>query len=38
MEEKERKSEASERELSGDETQYRINWKRIIRNIDPHIK
>ena len=26
----------SERELSGDETQCRINWKRLIRNIDPH--
>ena len=25
----------SERELSGDETQCRINWKRLIRNIDP---
>ena len=24
----------SERELSGDETQCRINWKRLIRNID----
>ena len=28
----------SERELSGDETQCRINWKRLIRNIDPPIK
>ena len=45
MEEKERNSEAqvvgyirkhlSEIELSGDETQCRINWKRLIRNIDP---
>ena len=25
----------SERELSGDETQCRINWKRLIRNINP---
>ena len=25
----------SERELYRDETQFRINWKRIIRNIDP---
>ena len=24
-------------ELSGDETQCRINWKRLKRNIDPHI-
>ena len=24
-----------ERELSGDETQCRINWKRIIGNIEP---
>ena len=26
----------SERELPGDETQFRIIWKRLIRNIDPH--
>ena len=39
VEEKERKSKRrnhlSGRELLGDETQYRINWKRLIRNIDP---
>ena len=45
VEEKERNSETqvvgyirnhlSERELSGDETQCRINWKRLIRYIDP---
>ena len=30
------RSHLSERELSGDETQCRINWTRLIRNIDPH--
>ena len=45
MEENERKSEEqvvglhqdhlSARELPGDETQCRINKKRVIRNIDP---
>ena len=29
------RNDLSERELSGDETQCRINWKRIIRNVDP---
>ena len=28
------RNDLSERELSGDETQCRINWKRLIRNID----
>ena len=27
----------SERELSGEETQDLANWRRPIRNIDPHI-
>ena len=29
------RNDLSERELSGGETQCRINWKRLIRNIDP---
>ena len=29
------RNDLSERELSGDERQCRINWKRITRNIDP---
>ena len=28
------RNDLSERELPGDETQCRINWKRLIRNID----
>ena len=43
-EKKERKTEAwldnikndlSERELSGEEAQDRVQWRRLIRNIDP---
>ena len=29
------RNDLSERELSGDEAQCRVNWKRLIRNIDP---
>ena len=29
------RNDLSERELLGDEPQCRINWKRLIRNIDP---
>ena len=25
----------SERELSGEEAKYRVQWRRLIRNIDP---
>ena len=30
------RSHLPERELPGDETRSRINWKRLMRNIDPH--
>ena len=29
------RNDLSEREQSGDETPYRINWKRLIRNTNP---
>ena len=28
------KNDLSERELSGEEAQYRVQWRRLIRNID----
>ena len=32
------KNDLSERELSGEEAQDRVQWRRLVRNIDPHIK
>ena len=32
------KNNLSERELSGEEAQDRVKWKRLLRNIHPHIK
>ena len=32
------RNDLSERELSGEEAQGRVKWRRLIRNIDPHIK
>ena len=29
------RNDLSERELSGEETQYWVEWRRLIRNIDP---
>ena len=29
------KNDLSERELSGEEAQDRVQWRRLIRNIDP---
>ena len=29
------KNDLSERELSGEEAKYRVQWRRPIRNIDP---
>ena len=32
------KNDLSEISLSGEEAQYRVKWRRLRRNIDPHIK
>ena len=32
------KTDVSERELLGEEAQYRVQWRRLIRNIDPTYK
>ena len=32
------KNNLSERKLSEDEAQDRVQWRRLIRNIDPHVK
>ena len=32
------RNDLSERELSGEEAQGRVKWRRLIRNIDHHIK
>ena len=32
------KKDLSERELSGEKAQDRVQWRRLIRIIDPHIK
>ena len=32
------KNDLSEREMSGEEAQDRVQWARLIRNIGPHIK
>ena len=32
------RNDLSERELSGEEAQDRVKWRRLVRHIDPHIK
>ena len=32
------KNDLSERELSGEDGQDRVQWRRLIRIIDPHVK